>query len=304
MMMNKMVYCNNCFAQPRKTLMFYVTTCAHVYCQTCKEDCTRGSCKMCGATCSTAALSQDMSPEVRELFRDPKQMFNKAVMIADFQVSQLVRLVGFLRQEVSTLKASYKKATELGIKYKQQAESLSKENATLRNELSKLKEHPRIGIDIPQSPMFLPRPNYQALPAFEDPISSQSSNLFGMHTPLNQSLKKKYAVVTGYTPCREATAMMAGMDISHQRSQRSYDDDLQPRGRAIVKAVTPPFGFSPANAGHRRPIYDSDSSLSSSCFQTPSTDSLSRYNTSIPATGPLEAIENMPFIYRYEEIFQ
>ncbi|KAL3170191.1 hypothetical protein MRX96_015238 [Rhipicephalus microplus] len=140
--------------------------------------------------------------------------------------------------------------------------------------------------------MFLPRPNYQALPAFEDPISSQSSNLFGMHTPLNQSLKKKYAVVTGYTPCREATAMMAGMDISHQRSQRSYDDDLQPRGRAIVKAVTPPFGFSPANAGHRRPIYDSDSSLSSSCFQTPSTDSLSRYNTSIPATGPLEAIEN------------
>lgn len=240
-MMNKLVYCNNCFAQPSRTLMFYVTTCAHVYCQTCKEDCTRSSCKMCGATCSTAALSQNMSQDVRELFKDPKHILQRAMMITEFQVSQLVRLATCLRQEVSTMKANYKKATELGIKYKQQAESLRKENAALKSELSKLKDQQSTGIDITQSPTFLTRPDYPAPPAFEQPTASQSSSAFGMHTPSNRSQKKKYAVVAGYTPSKQAAAMMAGMDICQQRSQRAYDDDVQHRGRAIVGAVTPPF---------------------------------------------------------------
>ncbi|KAL1439716.1 hypothetical protein MTO96_009584 [Rhipicephalus appendiculatus] len=276
--MNKLVYCNNCFSQPSRTLMFYVTTCAHVYCQTCKEDCTRSSCKMCGATCSTAALSQNMSQDVRELFKDPKHTLQRAMMIGEFQVT--------------TLKANYKKATELGIKYKQQADSLRKENVALKNELSKLKDQQSTGIDITQSPTFLARPDYPSLPAFEQPTASQSSSAFGMHTPSNRS-QKKYAVVTGYTPSRQAAGMMADMDISHQRSQRAYDDDVQPRGHSIVGAVTPPFRFSPANAGHRRSIPGSDSSLSSSCFRTPSTDSLSRYNTGIPAIVPLDISDSM-----------
>ncbi|XP_037558864.1 zip homologous protein 2-like [Dermacentor silvarum] len=290
-MMNKLVYCNNCFAQPSRTLMFYVTTCAHVYCETCKEDCTRNSCKMCSATCTTAALSQTMSQDVRELFKDPKQIIQRAMMITEFQVSQLVRLAACLRQEVSTLKASYKKATELGIKYKHQTESLRKENAALKSELSKLRDQQSTGIDISQSPPFLTRPDYPAPPAFELPTASQSSNEFSLHTPLNRSQRKKHAVATGYTPSKQAVAMMAGMGISQQRSQYAYDEDGQHRGRAILAAVTPPHRFSTANAGRRRSIQDSESSMSS-CFRTPSTDSLSRYNTSIPAMAPHEIGDN------------
>lgn len=219
-MMNKLVYCNNCFAQPSRTLMFYVTTCAHVYCQTCKEECTRYSCKMCGATCTTAALSQTMSQDVRELFKDPKQLLQRAMMISEFQVSQLVRLATCLRQEVSTLKANHKKATELGIKYKQQAESLRKENAALKTELSKLRDRQSTGIDIRQSPTFLTRPDYPTPPAFEKPTASQSSNEFALHTPSNRSQRKKPAVVTGYTPSKQAVTMMAGM-VSHDH-RRAY----------------------------------------------------------------------------------
>ncbi|XP_050048333.1 probable E3 SUMO-protein ligase RNF212 [Dermacentor andersoni] len=286
-MMNKLVYCNNCFAQPSRTLMFYVTTCAHVYCHTCKEDCTRNSCKMCGATCTTAALSQTMSQDVRELFKDPKHILQRAMMISEFQVSQLVRLATCLRQEVSTLKASHKKATELGIKYKQQAESLRKENAALKSELNKLRDQQSTGIDISQSPTFLTRPDYPAPPAFEQPTASQSSNEFALLTPSNRSQRKKHSSVTSYTPSNQAAVMMAGMGISQQRSQHAYDDDGRHRGRAIVGAVTPPLRFSTANADRRRSIQDSESSMSS-CFRTPSTDSLSRYNTSIPAIAPHE----------------
>ncbi|XP_049527975.1 zip homologous protein 2-like isoform X6 [Dermacentor silvarum] len=293
--MNKLVYCNNCFAQPSRTLMFYVTTCAHVYCQTCKEECTRYSCKMCGATCTTAALSQTMSQDVRELFKDPKQLLQRAMMISEFQVSQLVRLATCLRQEVSTLKANHKKATELGIKYKQQAESLRKENAALKNELSKLRDRQSSGIDIRQSPSFLTRPDYPTPPAFEKPTASQSSNEFALHTPSNRSQRKKPAVVTGYTPSKQAVTMMAGMGISQQRSQHAYDDGHH-RGGAIVAAVTPPHRFSTANAGSRRSIQDSESSMSS-CFRTPSTDSLSGYNTSIPAIAPHEVGDNSKRIF-------
>ncbi|XP_077511670.1 uncharacterized protein LOC144122031 isoform X2 [Amblyomma americanum] len=275
--MNKLVYCNNCFAQPTRTSLFFVTSCAHVFCQGCKDDCTRSKCKICNAACSTAALSQNMSPDVRELFKDPKIIMQKATMIAGFQVSQLSGLSAYLRQQVDSLKTSLKAATDNGIKYKQQNERLRKEVAALKGEVKKLKDEQSPGIEIGQSPTFLTRPDYPIPPAFETPPVAA----LGQRTPRMQA---PFSIVSSYTPSRPATTMTASMDMSQQRSHRAYAHDDRATGRSMVVAqVTPTFGRSPRE---RRSLPGSDSSLSSSYFRTPSTDSQSMYSASSLSAAP------------------
>lgn len=83
--MENIVYCNNCFRQSSRTLMFHVTSCGYISCKTCKDECTLDTCKMCHDPCSTAALSNNMAPEVRKLFKDAHRNLRRASMTSEFQ---------------------------------------------------------------------------------------------------------------------------------------------------------------------------------------------------------------------------
>ncbi|XP_077503535.1 E3 ubiquitin-protein ligase RNF212B-like isoform X2 [Amblyomma americanum] len=275
--MNKLVYCNNCFAQPTRTSLFFVTTCAHVFCQGCKEDCTRSKCKICNATCSTASLSQNMSADVRELFKDPKIIMQRAMMISGFQLSQLSGLSAYLRQQVNSLKVSLKAATDNEIKYKQENERLRKEVAALKSEVKELKDQQSPGINISESPTFLAQPDYPIPPAFEQPTAAPPvarMEDFGQRTLGMQNFS---GGAIGYTPSRRTTAMMASTDLSQQRGHRTYAHDDQPASRMGVAQATLAFGSS---TRERRSLPGSDSSLSSIRFWTQNTDSHSRFPVS------------------------
>ncbi|XP_077506121.1 uncharacterized protein LOC144115566 isoform X2 [Amblyomma americanum] len=164
------------------------------------------------------------------------------MMITGFQVSQLSGLSAYLRQQVNSLKASLKAATDNWIKHKQENERLRKEVAALRSEVKELKDQQSPGIEIGQSPTYLTRPDYLIPPAFEQPTAAPPvarMEDFGQRTPSMQNFS---GGAIGYTPSRRATAMMASTDLSQQRGHRTYAHDDQPASRLDVAQATLAFG--------------------------------------------------------------
>lgn len=134
--MENFVYCNNCFrSKHSSTVLFHVTSCRHVYCDACKDECTQDTCKICGAPCSTVALSHDMAPAFHELFQDPENIRRRAYMACEFQNSQLVRLCKQQELKLAKLQNKYFKAVGCWIKRCRRYNAVAEEAADLRAKL-------------------------------------------------------------------------------------------------------------------------------------------------------------------------
>ncbi|XP_071038160.1 probable E3 SUMO-protein ligase RNF212 isoform X9 [Parasteatoda tepidariorum] len=102
------VHCNNCFLLPDSEKSFFLTSCGHIYCRDCEENCARGQCKLCGNQCTTIILSSMMKPDVQVYFTDPDELLKKKVkevqQVSEFQKNHRARLVAHQRKQLKKFK--------------------------------------------------------------------------------------------------------------------------------------------------------------------------------------------------------
>ncbi|XP_071038155.1 probable E3 SUMO-protein ligase RNF212 isoform X3 [Parasteatoda tepidariorum] len=87
---------------------FFLTSCGHIYCRDCEENCARGQCKLCGNQCTTIILSSMMKPDVQVYFTDPDELLKKKVkevqQVSEFQKNHRARLVAHQRKQLKKFK--------------------------------------------------------------------------------------------------------------------------------------------------------------------------------------------------------
>ncbi|GFY70509.1 RING finger protein 212 [Trichonephila inaurata madagascariensis] len=102
------IHCNNCFGLPDSEKNFYLTSCGHIYCQDCEEQCARTQCKLCGNQCSTIVLSSTLKPDVQMYFTDPDELLKKKLkevhQVSDFQKNHRARLWAHQKKQFISLK--------------------------------------------------------------------------------------------------------------------------------------------------------------------------------------------------------
>ncbi|CAL1272845.1 unnamed protein product [Larinioides sclopetarius] len=103
------VHCNNCFGLPDSEKTFYLTSCGHIYCKDCEEQCARSQCKLCGNQCSTIVLSSSLKPDVQMYFVDPDELLKKKLkevhQVSEFQKNHRSRLLAHQRKQLRKFKA-------------------------------------------------------------------------------------------------------------------------------------------------------------------------------------------------------
>ncbi|KAF8786896.1 putative E3 SUMO-protein ligase RNF212 like protein [Argiope bruennichi] len=103
------IHCNNCFGLPDAEKTFYLTSCGHIYCKDCEEQCARSKCKLCGNQCSTIVLSSSLKPDVQMYFIDPDELLKKKLkevhQVSEFQKNHRARLLAHQRKQLRKFKA-------------------------------------------------------------------------------------------------------------------------------------------------------------------------------------------------------
>ncbi|KAG8179639.1 hypothetical protein JTE90_007369 [Oedothorax gibbosus] len=102
------VHCNNCFLLPDPEKSFLLTSCGHIYCGDCEEQCARGKCKLCGNACSTITISSSMKADVQIYFTDPDDLLKKKLrevyQVSEFQKSHRARLMTHYKKQLKKFK--------------------------------------------------------------------------------------------------------------------------------------------------------------------------------------------------------
>ncbi|GFS75922.1 putative E3 SUMO-protein ligase RNF212 [Nephila pilipes] len=103
------IHCNNCFGLPDSEKNFYLTSCGHIYCRDCEEQCARSQCKLCGNQCSTIMLSSSLKPDVQMYFTDPDDLLRKKLkevhQVSEFQKNHRARLLAHQRKQLKKFKS-------------------------------------------------------------------------------------------------------------------------------------------------------------------------------------------------------
>ncbi|GIY83779.1 putative E3 SUMO-protein ligase RNF212 [Caerostris extrusa] len=103
------IHCNNCFSVPDSEKNFYLTSCGHIYCRDCEEQCARTQCKLCGNQCSTILLSSSLKPDVQIYFTDPFEILKKELkvvhQVSEFQKNHRARFQAYQRKQLKKFKA-------------------------------------------------------------------------------------------------------------------------------------------------------------------------------------------------------
>ena len=105
------IHCNRCLklfveAVP-KNGPFFVTNCAHVFCQDCANHVTssgqRSKCFVCNKTdVKTTPMDKNLSPDIRLAFSNVLMQIKAMYTAADFQTTQLKH---YVRESYKSLKA-------------------------------------------------------------------------------------------------------------------------------------------------------------------------------------------------------
>ncbi|GFR10007.1 putative E3 SUMO-protein ligase RNF212 [Trichonephila clavata] len=103
------IHCNNCFGLPDSEKNFYLTSCGHIYCRDCEEQCARTQCKLCGNQCSTIVLSSTLKPDVQMYFTDPDELLRKKLkevhQVSEFQKNHRARLWAHQKKQLKKFKS-------------------------------------------------------------------------------------------------------------------------------------------------------------------------------------------------------
>ncbi|NXI76292.1 RN212 ligase, partial [Rhipidura dahli] len=111
------VFCNSCFCEPRSpTPRFSLTSCGHVFCETCLQKGKKDECLVCKAACRTLVLSKQVSPDIQSLFMGVdvlcKKYSKEISQVSEFQEKHRKRLLAYHKQKIAKLEESLKKVTQ------------------------------------------------------------------------------------------------------------------------------------------------------------------------------------------------
>ncbi|XP_052591770.1 probable E3 SUMO-protein ligase RNF212 isoform X9 [Peromyscus californicus insignis] len=108
------VFCNRCFQPPHRKSSFSLTSCGHVYCDSCLRKGKKDECLICQVPCHTVLLSKHTNSNIQTLFLGIdglcKKYSQETSQISEFQEKHRRRLVAFYREKISQLEESLRKS--------------------------------------------------------------------------------------------------------------------------------------------------------------------------------------------------
>ncbi|XP_050011793.1 probable E3 SUMO-protein ligase RNF212 isoform X3 [Alexandromys fortis] len=121
------VFCNLCFQPPHRKSSFSLTSCGHVYCDSCLRKGKKDECLICQVPCHTVLLSKHTNSNIQAFFLSIdglcKKYSQETSQISEFQEKHRRRLVAFYQEKISQLEESLRKSL-LQIKQLQRIESM------------------------------------------------------------------------------------------------------------------------------------------------------------------------------------
>ncbi|XP_048735594.2 zip homologous protein 2-like [Ostrea edulis] len=139
--MGDWIHCNNCFLRPGTApIQFRLTTCGHIFCDSCVNNATKPKCQMCGSTnVNVILLSAKMGPDVQIFFTNIVELIKRntqqTIQVMEFQNSHRRRYLSHLATQLNKQKEFMEKAQKL-YKYNQE---LEKELKISKEEIAYLK---------------------------------------------------------------------------------------------------------------------------------------------------------------------
>ncbi|XP_032772321.1 probable E3 SUMO-protein ligase RNF212 [Rattus rattus] len=108
------VFCNRCFQPPHRKSSFSLTSCGHVFCDSCLLKGKKNECMICEVPCQTILLSKHTNSNIQTFFLDIdglcKKYSQETSQISEFQEKHRRRLVTFYREKISQLEESLRKS--------------------------------------------------------------------------------------------------------------------------------------------------------------------------------------------------
>lgn len=124
------IHCNKCFTRFQPNIKFFLTECGHLNCQMCakKMEENEKKCLICGYTCVSILLSNDLKPDVQTFFSNPLEAIDKIKNVVRFQQTNYTNLL-------KNILGKYVYAKNELAKFYKQNKELKKENMMLRQML-------------------------------------------------------------------------------------------------------------------------------------------------------------------------
>ncbi|CAO2638964.1 Probable E3 SUMO-protein ligase RNF212 [Lemmus lemmus] len=108
------VFCNLCFQPPHRKSSFSLTSCGHVYCDSCLRKGKKDECLICQVPCHTVLLSKHTNSNIQAFFLSIdglcKKYSQETSQISEFQEKHRRRLVAFYQEKISQLEESLRKS--------------------------------------------------------------------------------------------------------------------------------------------------------------------------------------------------
>ncbi|XP_058868507.1 RING finger protein 212B-like isoform X2 [Acipenser ruthenus] len=131
-------HCNSCFKT--EGVEFCVSSCGHIACENCVS---QDKCRVCGASCKFLLLSENLKPQEQMYFRNPIEVarnhFEQIAQVSLFQKKQMARVLAFYKYKSSEMESKLREGSKLSKQQERELAELRKENAELKNLLSRVK---------------------------------------------------------------------------------------------------------------------------------------------------------------------
>ena len=139
-------HCNRCLTLyvevAAKNGLFFVTNCAHVFCQDCANHVTqRSKCFVCNKTdVKTTAMDKNLLPEIRTAFSSILMQVKDLYTAADFQTTQLKHYIGNSYKRLKSMGDQARKMNKQLFELKKQLDQTQRRSLEAEAQNAKLKD--------------------------------------------------------------------------------------------------------------------------------------------------------------------
>ena len=132
------IHCNSChiIATVSNSKIFHLTSCGHIYCNSCIKPDNSKKCLICGNNYTIIQLNADLKPEIKEYFKNPEDVLKRALEIIMFQGGHQKLMHSYFKNVSTKYMAAKQEINRLNELLKKQ----DKELKELRHHYSLLKQ--------------------------------------------------------------------------------------------------------------------------------------------------------------------